>query len=662
MYQRQKQTLNRLMNQNQTMYHHNKMARKHPRKKPPRKTLMAIAIACTLSFNPSAISAAWSQTEPTPPNTTSTSEPLTKAQTNPQPALVTPTNSSDQPKASSPATSSTPPLFKPVTKSTARTSWQIILPPLLSANQNQKITPAPVRLDGRIIFSIAPLTNNRTEIIEHHLKTVLQSNFEPNTLKVYYETVNGLPVIYVSWQNQPQPIYILTVTNLDAEIQGIDLETLAYQWIQEIQQALKNAELERQPEALKKQAMSAAVVIFIIILSNLTLVSMQQKLQKDHKKIEIKITPETADKETETKTNISESSENYLDSLENFSESSEAVNPLLQQRITLLQKRNFNEIQQGLVPLGQGGVLGVGTYVVLGIFPYSRWLQPIIISLLPIPLQLIFTGLSTYLAIRIGRMAIDRFFAALENRKFKSIDNSERLALRFSTFSRVLKNLSSGLLITVGIFVGLSVIGINIGPLLAGAGILGLAISLGSQNVIKDTINGFFVLLEDQYAVGDVIAVGDVGGLVENMNLRITQLRNGEGRLITIPNSSITIVQNLSKEWARVDLTLDVSYQTNIDQAFAVIQEVVDEIYNEPEWREKIIAPPELLGIDRMDHAGLMIRVWIKVKPLQHLIVGRECRRRLKTRLDQSGISIGIPQQTLFVNNALELLSLKDNN
>ncbi len=635
--------------------------------------LMGIAIACAVSFSPLATSAGWSQTKANTSSTASTVEQQFLAQTH-SPAIsiaqanspteaetsnpVTDSDSSNTPSESEAKTGSTP-IVNSTTNSTTGTNWPIILPSLLSPRPNQEMMAVPVRLDGRTIFSVVPLTNNRAEIIENNLKIVLHSNFDPKTLKVYDEMVNGLPVIYVSGEvsgaNESKRVYILTVTNLDAEIQGTTTQTVTGQWNEQIKQALQEADAERQPDALKKQAMWAGLVIFILILSNLTLVSLRQQLQKEHENIESKIPPKPAVQEINTNTNLSESPENS-------SENAEAVANILKERITLLQKRNFNEIKQGLVPFGQGGIFGVGTYIVLGMFPYSRWLQPVIISILPIPLQLIVTGISTYVAIRISRMAINRFFAALENRKFKSLGTSERLNLRFSTFSRVFKNLCSGLLITVGIFVGLSVIGINIGPLLAGAGILGLGISLGSQNLVKDTINGFFILFEDQYAVGDVIVVGDVGGLVENMNLRITQLRNGEGRLITIPNSAITVVQNLSKEWARVDLTLDVSYQTNVDRAFAVIQEVVDEVYNEPEWREKIIAPPEVLGIDRMDHAGLMIRVWIKVKPLQHWIVGRECRRRLKTRLDREGISIGIPQQTLLFNNSLELLPLKDDN
>lgn len=679
--QPQKPTLNQLMNQNQTK------KTLLPRTVWSSKYLVGIAIAYVVSFNPSATAASRWPTKPNYPSLTSANiKPQFLAQSLGQINVSPTSNPQINPNTNSSNESSTEPNTNPGTEPDSNsetrttqplspvisTSWQRTISSLfylLSGQSNPNTIAVPVRVDGRTIFSVPAGINNRAEMIERRLQEVIQRDFELNTLKVeskrpkpenhsapQTEIDPTVRAIYVSWQSQQgqQEIEIFRINNEDAKkIQGTDSETLGQQLAQEIYNALEIAYLERQPEALKKQAISAGLVIFITLLFNLSLVSLREKLQKENQAISEKIIdlPELKSGLFIKFKNISEAT----------SEKIAEYSTTLKEQVNLLQKRNFNEIQQGLAPFAQGGVFAVGTYIVLGIFPYSRWLQPLIISILPIPLRLIMTGVSTYLAIRISRIAINRFFAALENRNFKSLDNSQRLNLRFSTFSRVVKNLSSGLLITVGILIGLSVIGINIGPLLAGAGILGLGISLGAQNLVKDTINGFFILLEDQYAVGDVIVVGDVGGLVENMNLRITQLRNGEGRLITIPNSSITVVQNLSKEWARVDLTLDVSYQTNADHALAVIKEVVDQIYNEPEWQEKIIDPPEVLGIDRMDHAGLMIRVWIKVKPLQHLIVGRECRRRLKNRLDQEGISIGIPQQNLFLNNGLELLSLKNN-
>lgn len=611
----------------------------------------AIALICTVSFNPGAIVSAQTA-KPTHGQTQATS-PLLIAQTDSEskPETSSPELSSSESNSESTADTSSP---QPSSSNPA-TNWQMMLPPVFSESQNSNMMSEVVRLDGRTVFSVAALESDRDKIIERNLNTVLQSNFDPTTLKVYYKILNNLPVIYVTWESQSESIYILTVTNADAQIQGIDGETLANRWTEQLQQTFRIAYQERQPAALKKQVTRAGLVIFIMVLSSFSLISIKQLLQKKHEKITEQIPPEP--KATELDPNAENSEQP-----EKSSAATEEVAALLKQRVTLLQKRNFIEIEQGLLPVGQVGIWGLGTYITLGIFPYTRWIQPVILSILPIPIQLIVTGFSTYVAIRLSRIGINRFFAALENRKFQAAAHSDRLTLRFSTFSSVFKNLSSGLIIGVGFLVILAVIGINIAPLLAGAGILGLGISLGSQSLIKDTINGFLILFEDQYAVGDVIVVGDVGGLVENMNLRITQLRNGEGRLITIPNSAITVVQNLSKEWARVDLTLDVSYQSDVEQAFATIKEVVDEIYHDPEWREKIIDEPQLLGIDRMDHAGIMIRVWIKVKPLQHWAVGRECRRRLKPRLDRVGISIGTPQRTLLFNNSLELLSLKDRN
>ena len=134
-----------------------------------------------------------------------------------------------------------------------------------------------------------------------------------------------------------------------------------------------------------------------------------------------------------------------------------------------------------------------------------------------------------------------------------------------------MKNVIATVLIAIGTLASLSLLGFDLAPLLAGAGIISLALSFASQNVLKDVINGFLILLEDQFGVGDVIISGDVAGFVENMNLRITQLRNEEGRLITIPNGQITVVQNLSKEWSRVDLMIPVALDSDIDQAIALV-------------------------------------------------------------------------------------------
>jgi small conductance mechanosensitive channel len=244
-------------------------------------------------------------------------------------------------------------------------------------------------------------------------------------------------------------------------------------------------------------------------------------------------------------------------------------------------------------------------------------------------------------------LLIERFAGFLKARDFAMLKPYQRLDLRLSTVSQVLRNVTAIVLVSLGFLAILSRLGFDLIPLLAGAGIVGIAISFAAQGLIKDIINGFLIVLEDQYAVGDVIIVGQLGGLVENMNLRITQVRNNEGQLITIPNSAISVVQNLSKDWARVDLSIEVAFDSDPDYVLDVLRKLSQEIYQEEDWRSKIIEPPDVLGIDGLQHSGMLIRIWIKTQPLQQWSVAREFRRRLKLVMTKENIAIGIPQQEL---------------
>ena len=173
----------------------------------------------------------------------------------------------------------------------------------------------------------------------------------------------------------------------------------------------------------------------------------------------------------------------------------------------------------------------------------------------------------SYAILHLGDIVIDRLFLTIYGQPLPSSLRTQRASLRFSTFSQVAKSILVAIIIAVCILVILAIISIDLGPLLASAGIIGLALSLASQSLLKDIINGFMILMEDHYGIGDVVVIGDMSGFVESMNLRITQLRNEEGRLITIPNGQITVVQNLSKEWSRVDLKIPVALEDDIAQA-----------------------------------------------------------------------------------------------
>jgi small conductance mechanosensitive channel len=165
-------------------------------------------------------------------------------------------------------------------------------------------------------------------------------------------------------------------------------------------------------------------------------------------------------------------------------------------------------------------------------------------------------------------------------------------------------------------------------------------------------VNGFFILAEDQYAVGDVISVGSAAGLVEDLNMRVTQIRNPDGELITIPNSTITQVKNLTRSWSRVAFQIDVAYQTDPKLALGVLQDLSAKFYTDPEWHDQMVAEPEVLGIDSVTHSGMTITVWIRTQPAQQWAVGREFRLRVREAMEAHGIEIGMPQQEIEVRNS----------
>lgn len=501
---------------------------------------------------------------------------------------------------------------------------------------NEPIQVGDIRLDGRKLFSIAvPRANTqsppaetttidiRVRGIEETLQRLVeqlssQQNSNAATISVesQLDPQSNLPIIQVNDQ------YLMTVTTLDAQLQGQNPEAYADELVKIIQTELSQAIQERQPQVLRQNAFVALTIAASVFCLSWVVSQLQRRLRRQH-------TQAPSELPTVTPTSTMSAEQTQL---------------MVQQQLAQNQRKNFRDMQRRLLQLIQILLWLGGGFIMLGLFPYTRELQA---QLLSTPLKVLAIAVATYLLIRVSDLIIDRFFNVLKIEHFISPESSQRIALRISTFSRVLRGLAAIVLISIAVLLILSVIGIRIIPLLAGAGIVGLGISLASQSLIKDIINGFFILLEDQYAVGDVIQVGNVSGFVEALNLRITQLRNSEGRLITIPNSAITIVENLSKDWSRVDLKIVLSAAINIDKATNLIKNVGQNLSTDPAWQSRILEPPEILGVENLDSSGITIRVWIKTQPLQQWNVGREFRRRLKFALDAEEISLGVPQQAL---------------
>lgn len=193
----------------------------------------------------------------------------------------------------------------------------------------------------------------------------------------------------------------------------------------------------------------------------------------------------------------------------------------------------------------------------------------------------------------------------------------------------------------------LAEVGINTTPLIAGAGIIGLAFGFGGQYLIKDLIAGFFIILENQYRVGDVACFGDTCGLVEKVTLRTTILRDLDGVVHNVPNGEIKTASNLSKYFARVNLNIGISYHSDLEEVIKVVNDVGKKLAEDNDWKEAIIKPPQFLRVDDFADSAIIIKILGEVKPLKQWDVTGELRKRLKIAFDKNGIEIPFPQRVI---------------
>lgn len=232
----------------------------------------------------------------------------------------------------------------------------------------------------------------------------------------------------------------------------------------------------------------------------------------------------------------------------------------------------------------------------------------------------------------------------------KMVDLSKRGAVnpsirtqQITTVVGVIRSAGIFVILLVAVMQALQVFNINIAPLLASAGIAGLAIGFGAQTLVKDVINGFFILAENQFEVGDTIKVAGVQGTVEEVTMRRTILRDGDGTLHIVPNSNIQIVSNTTRDWSQATLHVAVEYSENTDRVLQVLVEAAQETYNDPDFHPDMVAEPEVPGIERVAGHEVDYLMLVKVRPGRQDRVARELRRRIKANLEKNKIKAAAP-------------------
>lgn len=515
---------------------------------------------------------------------------------------------------------------------------------------------ASVRLDGVNLFDVAaartfadedehggasPL-EVRIQRIENRLYTFLKERMngpqDLATLAIEVNEINHQLVIQASNMTTANPVAIVTVTDNDTEIYGLTAPEVGAYYAERIKQGLTRAYQERQTTYLRRAIGWATGLAIATLLLTVLLYRRCQRNWQHQRQLRHQIQASAAI------------------ALPDEMASSEAIADQLliqQTRHQLQQQLNRLRIHwQGLVII-QVLLWLMTLSLSLRLFPQTRTLGLLLFNR---PIQI---GLAWFVIILIRQVNLfvtgRLLLFLLQNGESESPAKQERLRKRLPTLINTIKGLVQTLLLLVGIVLTvIFLFGLSRFGVFASAGIVGVAASIVFQSSLQDAIAGAMLLCHDAYAVGDIVGIDTSTGQVEKMTLLMTQIRSSDGELISFRNGHIDSVKNHTKEWARIDLTLEVALDTDADKALHLMAQVFEEMYQDERWRKLILDKPDILAIDRLAHSGITLKIRAKTAPMQQWAVSREFFRRIKYRFDEAGIEMGAPQQTVKLQNRSE--------
>ncbi len=276
-------------------------------------------------------------------------------------------------------------------------------------------------------------------------------------------------------------------------------------------------------------------------------------------------------------------------------------------------------------------------------FEWKNYLDQVLVWLASSGLRILLIVIIALIALRISRFLAGRILAP-----FRRDGAEAETVKRTDTLSSLIRYIFTFSILGVALVMILGEFGIQIGPILAAAGIAGVAIGFGSQQLVQDVISGFFILLEDQIRVGDVVQIAGKGGLVEGVNLRMIILRDIDGNVHYVRNGHIDVVTNMTKEYSRYVFNVGVAYREDVDEVMDLLREIDAGLREDPDFKDDIIQPLEVLGLDQFADSAIVIKARTTTKPIKQWRVGREFNRRLKRKFDEKGIEIPFPHLTLY--------------
>jgi small conductance mechanosensitive channel len=504
-----------------------------------------------------------------------------------------------------------------------------------------------------------------------------QKPIHPLTPIVVEGKENEQTVIFVAAKSElglPQQT-IITVTQIDAKANGITQDKLVQKWRWEIKKSLSEAiwgmEMDVQQPFLRLKIISVvifATLILIFVFARIKLIIKKWKknlsLELTELQTSLAINPElqTSEPPEIPRDDLDHSNSSPNDSLmerlvvrsidqsrkviaDGISFSTKLLPSKLREKQNLIRQQiNISELLIMLLRLAQFTLIFIAIASIVFTYRETRFLFNLFFTqAILLPIIWILAGLLD----KIVDFWIDYALDKWAKQRQEMYPNSNRPSLRVNTYSLALRNATTVLFTAIAIFLSLAVIGVS-PTAIASAGVLAVVFAFLSRNLLEDMLNGILILATDRYAVGDVIEINGLSGCVESMNLYTTSLRNLDGQLTVIPNGKISTVVNMTKNWSQVNFTIEVGWNNNLSTVMMILQQVADQMYAEPEWAEKMIASAKILGVERLSHEGIVLRLIIPTQPSQHWDVARQYRLRVKEAFDSANINIGIPQREIW--------------
>lgn len=517
--------------------------------------------------------------------------------------------------------------------------------PITGLKQQGLYVTAPVTIDGQPVIRIAALASGgsqpidtRVLLVENAMNQLLAMDpdrgttiYDPRTFKMSIVREGSQYALEARDDRHPEGVAVVTVTSSDTNAFGLSDKDLAAQWQSQLQSALKAALIKREPQAIRNNILRVVRLLIALAIVTAALVILFLFLQRMMKRMKKRVEErqETLSREAvDTTSAHGESAQQQRRRV--LALGMRAAGP--EQRL-----RRYRAYTSGVIWLGIVLWAAAVTWA-LFLFPQTTPVAQFIVGATG---RIIFVWLIAGLVDRLLELAIVRFADAYAHRGDTSEDRA-RHTLRAPTISSAVGGFKTVVILFVAVLVTLGQLNIPIASVVTIGGIAALAVGFAAQTLVKDVLNGLLVLIEDQYVVGDFVMIGDYNGIVENLSLRVVQLRDLRGYLVTIPHSSVTQVVNGSRNWARVDYRIAIDPGADLKKAIDTLRATLDTLAHDRQWRGSVLEPAEWIGVERVQNTGVVLRVSIRTAPLRQFDVRREINERVFIAYKDAGIALGV--------------------